>query len=367
MKRFFLYLLFGFIVFSCKTKKEVVTETKKVNTEQAPAKENTTKRRIPPVAPKTYETPPAKTTTTKTYVSDTERYIDTYKDIAQVEMRLYEIPASITLAQGILESASGNGRLSVEANNHFGIKCHEWTGKKIYHDDDKKQECFRKYNDAKYSFRDHSLFIAQRDRYSKLFQLRKEDYRGWAKGLQAAGYATDKKYPQKLISLIELYELYKYDQAVLEDTFKKSSPVTDIEEVDEVEVAEVTKEEIPVKEEVKVKPLVGKGVYIVSKGETLYSISKKHNTTVKELQKLNGLSDNTISVGQALVVTASSDASTSTTATTKAVYKVKKGDTLYSISKKHNITVKELQNMNGLSDNTISIGQVLVVKPSSKN
>lgn len=366
MKNFFLYLVFGLMVFGCKSKKEIVTKTEKANTEKVAVKENNTKRRIP-IAPKTYKNPPAQTTTSKIYVSDTERYIDTYKDIAQVEMRLYEIPASITIAQGILESASGKGRLSVEANNHFGIKCHEWTGKKIYHDDDKKQECFRKYNDAKYSYRDHSLFIAQRERYSKLFQLRKEDYKGWAKGLQSAGYATDKKYPQKLISLIELYELYKYDQAVLEDTFGKFKPqVSEEKEVsylDEVEVVEKT----PAKNIVKVEPsvLVGKGVYIVSKGETLYSISKKHNMSVKELQRLNGLNDNTISIGQALVVTPLPRSSNSNSG--KAVYKVEKGDTLYSISKKHNITVKELQNMNGLSDNIISIGQVLVVKPSSKN
>ena len=112
-------------------------------------------------------------------------------------MRKYGVPASITLAQGILESGSGQGRLSVEANNHFGIKCHKvGTGAKIYHDDDAAQECFRKYKNAKYSFRDHSLFLAERKRYSGLFDLEKDDYQGWAKGLRAAGYATDRKYPQ---------------------------------------------------------------------------------------------------------------------------------------------------------------------------
>ncbi|MGC1205250.1 MAG: glucosaminidase domain-containing protein [Flavobacteriaceae bacterium] len=359
MKRFFLYLLFGFMVFSCKSKKEIVTKTNKSDTEKVVTKKNSPNKNTP-TTPNTYKNPPV---SAKSYASDTERYIDMYKDFAQVEMKLYEVPASITLAQGILESASGNGRLSVEANNHFGIKCGDWTGNKIYHDDDEKQECFRKYSEPKYSFRDHSLFIAQRDRYSKLFQLKKEDYKGWAKGLQAAGYATDKKYPQKLISLIELYELYKYDQAVLEDTFQESKPSVAVKnEIDQLKVIE---KETPTQNTVQVKPSVsvGTGAYIVSKGDTLYSIAIKHNMTVKELQSMNGISDTYISLGQKLAVNALPGASGSA----RAVYKVVKGDTLYSISKKHNVTVKELQNLNGLKDNTISIGQVLVVKLGSKN
>jgi len=359
MKKFFLFLFIGFMVFSCKSKKEIVTKTNKANKEQVAVKQNNSVKNTP-TTPNTYKNPPVPA---KSYASDTERYIDMYKDFAQVEMKLYEVPASITLAQGILESASGNGRLSVEANNHFGIKCGDWTGNKIYHDDDEKQECFRKYSEPKYSFRDHSLFIAQRDRYADLFQLKKEDYKGWAKGLQAAGYATDKKYPQKLISLIELYELYKYDQAVLEDTFEESKPSVSVE--NEVILAKVIEEETPVQNTVQVKPpvSVGTGTYTVSKGDTLYSIAIKHNMTVEELQNMNGINDTYISLGQKLDVTALPGASSRA----RVVYKVEKGDTLYSISKKHNITVKELQNMNGLKDNTISIGQVLVVKPASKN
>ena len=216
--------------------------------------------------------------TPKVYASNTERYIDTHKGTAQNEMKLYGIPASITLAQGILESGSGKGRLSVEANNHFGIKCHGWSGAKIYHDDDALQECFRKYKDAKYSFRDHSLFLTERSRYSKLFKLKQEDYKGWAKGLKAAGYATDRKYPQKLISLIERYKLYEYDEIVLGKSYKKyKAPVKNNREV-----------------------------YTVTKGDTLYSISRKYNITVKELQNINGLNDNTLSIGQVLVVKPSS-------------------------------------------------------------
>ena len=145
-----------------------------------------------------------------------EEYIQTYKDIAMREMREHKIPASITLAQGLLESGAGNSALAREAKNHFGIKCHEgWTGKTYYMDDDEKDECFRKYRDAEESFRDHSDFLCTRGRYSALFDLEITDYKGWAKGLKAAGYATNPKYAQLLIDRIELYDLTKYDKIAL--------------------------------------------------------------------------------------------------------------------------------------------------------
>ncbi|PIA81030.1 N-acetylmuramidase [Gaetbulibacter sp. 4G1] len=268
MKRLLLICCLMTMVFSCRSKKTIVTKKTKTNTEQVETKVEP-KKTDDVVAVK----PP------KTYANNTERYIDTYKEIAQNEMRLYNIPASITLAQGILESGSGKGTLSVKANNHFGIKCHGWTGKKIYHDDDKKQECFRKYKDAKYSFRDHSLFLSERKRYSKLFKLKKENYKGWAKGLKAAGYATDRKYPQKLISLIERYNLHEFDKEVLGDSY--------------------TEYKEPITNEVV--------TYTVVKGDTLYSISRKYNISVKELQNINGLNDNTISIGQAIIVKPSSN------------------------------------------------------------
>ena len=141
-----------------------------------------------------------------------DAYINQYGDVAVEKMREYGIPASITLAQGILESGAGQSRLAVEGNNHFGIKCTgDWTGESIFHDDDKLQECFRKYAHADESFRDHSLFLTTRQRYASLFLLDKTDYAAWAKGLKAAGYATDPNYPQRLIKIIEDYELYKYD------------------------------------------------------------------------------------------------------------------------------------------------------------
>ncbi|MBA4317919.1 MAG: hemagglutinin, partial [Flavobacterium sp.] len=139
-------------------------------------------------------------------------YIENYKGVAQANMEKYGIPASIILGQAILESGSGTGSLSVQANNHFGIKCHkDWLGQTVKYDDDAIDECFRKYYNASDSFRDHSLFLTSRPRYSPLFKLNKTDYKAWAKGLKAAGYATDTQYPTKLIGLIERYQLYKYD------------------------------------------------------------------------------------------------------------------------------------------------------------
>lgn len=204
--------------------------------------------------------------------NSTDEYIALFSPIAQEEMRLYHIPASITLAQGILESASGKGRLAVEANNHFGIKCHDWNGAKIYHDDDASQECFRKYNDAKYSYRDHSLFLTKRSRYQKLFQFDIDDYKSWARELRAAGYATDRKYPDKLISLIERYQLYQYDKAVLGGKKTRNTTVK------------------------------ADDTHLIIKGDTLYSLSKRYNTTVEALKKLNNLRTNDLTIGNVLIV-----------------------------------------------------------------
>ena len=140
-------------------------------------------------------------------------YIKKYAPSATKNMRFFKIPASITLAQGILESGYGEGTLAKNANNHFGIKCHnDWKGKTITHDDDEKDECFRSYKNPLRSYRDHSLFLVNRDRYSTLFNLKSKDYKGWALGLKAAGYATDPKYADKLISLIERFNLTRFDE-----------------------------------------------------------------------------------------------------------------------------------------------------------
>lgn len=205
-------------------------------------------------------------------------YIDKYKEIAKENMVKNGIPSSITLGQAILESGAGTGPLSVQGNNHFGIKCHkEWTGASIRHTDDEENECFRKYDDPSQSFRDHSYFLVSRPRYAELFKLKKEDYKSWAKGLKAAGYATDPKYPDKLISLIERYQLQKYDAEVLGNEFiptSKSEPIA---------YNDASK-------------------YTVVKGDTLYSISKRFNISVDDLKRKNNLTDNSLSLGQTIIV-----------------------------------------------------------------
>ena len=263
-----LSLLLIFSAFSCGSHKKVASR-KKAKTERHVEEEKPLVK-----VESTGETrSPGKTAKPATYVDKVTAYIQLYAPIAQEEMKLYKIPASITLAQGILESGAGEGTLTRRANNHFGIKCHGWKGGTVYHDDDRRQECFRKYNDPKYSFRDHSLFLAERKRYAALFELKGDDYVGWARGLKAAGYATDRKYPDKLISLIERYQLYKYDGEVLGKeplVFNERSANTQH--------------------------------YVVKQGDTLYAISKKYGITVAELQQYNNIKGTEISIGQVLKV-----------------------------------------------------------------
>ncbi|MDR1938487.1 MAG: glucosaminidase domain-containing protein [Tannerellaceae bacterium] len=141
-----------------------------------------------------------------------ENYVKQYSSLAVQQQKKYRIPASITLAQGILESGAGQSELARKSNNHFGIKCHtEWKGEKVYHNDDLANECFRKYKSVEGSYEDHALFLTERSRYAHLFKLDIKDYKGWAKGLQESGYATDQAYANRLIKLIEDYRLYLYD------------------------------------------------------------------------------------------------------------------------------------------------------------
>lgn len=222
------------------------------------------------------------TSNTTVYTDVVRDYIALYKETAKDNMRTHGIPASITLAQGILESGAGRGRLAQEGNNHFGIKCHSaWSGDTIKHDDDAAQECFRKYTHASESFRDHSLFLTSRARYNDLFRLNKDDYQGWSKGLRQAGYATDPKYPEKLIGIIERYELYTYDHEVLGTT--KTTP-----SVSNTATTTAATTNFP--------------THKVAQGDTLYNISKRYNLSVDELKNLNNLKDNNLSIGQMLRV-----------------------------------------------------------------
>ena len=153
--------------------------------------------------------------------SKSELYIKQYSELAVSEMKEFGIPASITLSQGILESGNGESYLATEGKNHFGIKCHDWEGEEIYADDDKENECFRKYKKVQQSYRDHSEFLTTHSRYSSLFELEITDYKGWAKGLKKAGYATSPTYAKKLISIIERYNLQEFDQEEKDESLRE--------------------------------------------------------------------------------------------------------------------------------------------------
>ena len=214
-------------------------------------------------------------------------YIEKYKTIAKEDMHQYGIPASIILGQGILESGAGTGPLSTKANNHFGIKCHsEWSGPSVRYNDDVENECFRKYKDPNESYRDHSLFLITRAHYSSLFKLDKTDYKSWAIGLKNAGYATDSAYPTKLIAIIERYHLQKYDYEVLGNNNDIKSNNSD----------EAEQKNEPIK-----KDIISQS-HQVEKGDTLYSISRRYNVTIQDLKKRNNIFNDTLSVGQSLLI-----------------------------------------------------------------
>lgn len=220
-------------------------------------------------------------------------YIDKFKTIAVQEMNLYGIPASITLAQALFESGSGNGELARVANNHFGIKCtSDWKGKGYYKDDDSHNDCFRVYDRPEDSFRDHSEFL-KRPRYAKLFQLDKNDYVGWANGLKAAGYATNPNYPQLLINIIQKYNLDQYDRP--ENEGQKENRENRV-------LTQINDNVIATRQDSLSSGIMTNKSYTVVTGDTLYSIAKRFGLTVEDLKTLNSLSDSNIKIGQHLVV-----------------------------------------------------------------
>ena len=293
VKKILAFLILATIV-GCSSSKPAIATTKKAAAVQRPrvatTKKPTYTKPIGKKYPSTNNTTEVIQSTSKTVVTSDliNNYILQFKDIAMGNMQKYGIPASIILAQGILESGAGRGDLALEANNHFGIKCHkDWLGESVRHDDDSAQECFRKYSEASESYRDHALFLVGKNRYATLFTYEKDDYKSWAKGLRAAGYATDPNYPDKLISYIERYNLHQYDCQVTGRNY------------------------IPINKTAPVKSSSPSGsnsnsndpnLYEVQKGDTLYSISKKFNVLVDDLKQKNNLSDNGISIGQKLKV-----------------------------------------------------------------
>ncbi|WBX73266.1 glucosaminidase domain-containing protein [Tenacibaculum pacificus] len=251
-----------FFLVSCGSNKNIVSKPRKKVVIQ-PKEE---------VVPEIHQLEQIINTPLKTSANHTEAYIQKFAPIAVKKMHEHNIPASITLAQGVLESGSGRSALAIRSNNHFGIKCHKgWQGKSVTHDDDEIGECFRKYKYPQTSYEDHSQFLISRSRYASLFKLGHTNYKGWAYGLRKAGYATDKRYPQKLISIINKYNLSKYDR------IKNPS--------------------------IQAKKTISKVAYhSVKKGDTLYSIARKYQISVSDLKRFNSLTDNSISIGEKLVV-----------------------------------------------------------------
>ncbi|EKN16993.1 hypothetical protein HMPREF1076_02127 [Parabacteroides goldsteinii CL02T12C30] len=255
-----------------------------------------------------------------------EKYIKTYSALAIEQQKKYKIPASITLAQGLLESGSGQSDLARRSNNHFGIKCHsDWRGGRVYHDDDLRGECFRKYKRVEDSYEDHSKFL-KRSRYDRLFQLKITDYKGWARGLQKCGYATDRAYANKLIKVIEDYELYRYDTGKVHkltrqekkklkyptvkytiyrtygllyvyakenDSFDQIAqnldfPVKDLKKFNEVpEDFPLQKGDIVYIEKKKKKADKPNYDHVVQVGESMHSIAQKYGIQIKSLYKMN--------------------------------------------------------------------------------
>jgi LysM repeat protein len=267
-------------------------------------------------------------------------YILEYKDIAIRQMEISGIPASIILAQACLESGDGNSTLALKGNNHFGIKCHEWKGKSIYHDDDLKNECFRKYSKAEDSFKDHSDFLRFRDRYSFLFDLDPKDYKGWAYGLKQAGYATNPQYAQLLIGIIEEYRLYRYDSLA---TDIPPSPA-------EIEIS------------TRIHPTKGSPLYkislyrevftqnntayiIANEYDTYSSLAREYNLFTKEVLRFNDL-EHDRKIEQGTIVYVERKKKQSAKHLDKHVFE--EGETMYGLSQRFGIRLKYLYKYNNL-------------------
>jgi len=249
-----------------------------------------------------------------------EDYIKQYRDLAVDEMKKYHIPASITLAQGLLESGAGQSTLARKSNNHFGIKCgSDWLGKTVRHNDDARGECFRAYKHPKQSYEDHSKFLAGRPRYASLFKLKITDYKGWARGLKKAGYATDPRYAQRLIDIIELYDLDKYDKKGGLKWMKENPNPH--------------------------QPYIANGLlYIVVRvGDTWKSISKEFDISQKKLRKYNDLYKGyELQPGDILYL----EKKNRKAQKEHIVHVLRAGESMYLISQKYGIRLKNLYKLN---------------------
>lgn len=278
-----------------------------------------------------------------------QTYINQYHDLAIEQMLKYKIPASVTLAQGLLESGAGFSELATNGNNHFGIKCHGWTGRKTYHDDDEAQECFRAYDNVFESYEDHSLLLSTQPRYQKLFSLDMSDYKGWARELKRSGYATSPTYAQKLIGIIELYKLHEYDKATKFDRFMEKRSYKDAPESNG-----------GLKHPIHA---YNKNYYVEAReGDTFKSIAKELGLSYRKIAKYNERrKTDRLTKGEIVYLKKKQ---------TKAdkVYKnrphvVKEGESMYSIAQYYGIRLKSLYKKNHLSaDYTIKVGDKLKVR-----
>ena len=264
-----------------------------------------------------------------------EAYIKKYRELAVEEMKKYHIPASITLAQGLLESGAGQSALARKSNNHFGIKCgSDWYGKTVSHDDDARGECFRAYKHPKDSYEDHSKFLAGRPRYASLFNLNITDYRGWARGLKKAGYATNPRYADQLIGIIELYELYKYDDKNYLKWIKKNPNPHQTYIANDL-------------------------LYIVVRaGDSWKSISQEFDISQKKLRKYNDLYKGyALQVGDILYLEKKNKKADKE----HIVHVLRAGESMYSISQKYGIRLKNLYKLNKMDedDPAPKIGTIL--------
>lgn len=278
-----------------------------------------------------------------------QTYINQYRDLAIEQMLKFKIPASITLAQGLLESGAGYSELATKGNNHFGIKCHGWTGRKTYHDDDEAQECFRAYNNVYESYEDHSLLLSRQPRYRSLFSLDGDDYKGWAHGLKKCGYATSPTYAQKLIGIIELYKLQQYDKAKKYDRFMESR----------------TYKDNPSAKGGILHPIhrYNKNYYIVVKqGDTFRSLGKELGLSYRKIAKYNERNKrDKLVVGEAIYLKKKQKKADKTYK--NRLHTVKPGESMYSIAQYYGMRVKSLYKKNGLSPDYVpKVGDKLRVR-----
>ncbi len=276
-------------------------------------------------------------------------YISLWSNVAVEHMQQYRIPASITLAQGILESGNGNSPLATTANNHFGIKCHDWTGEKVYFDDDQKQECFRKYPSGDESYKDHSVFLTSKPRYKSLFQLPIDDYKSWAKGLKSAGYATNPKYAEKLIDLIERLRLYEFDEKTISNPAEQQLAQQIREEKEQAKAnVKIDANALEYKKHTVSKSKNEVNYIIARKGDTYYKIAQEFDLALRQLYKYNdfGPKKDLLEPGDIVYIAPKRMHAREKNAT----YIAKKDITIREISQQEGIRIESLLRMNNLED-----------------